>query len=186
MANVKHVGKTRDGSKVIVLWRTVPNETHSCLVAETAKLPGNYHDRLMELVESDEGQQAPELSDLLSRRFFADGSNVLNTLHGNGYIKKVPTNDVFLTPNAKTSVTLSEVNEFLMKDKIKPADMLRKEQSFELPAINSSAETPRDRADKLMAEAARLDTQSEQLKLEAFALAPELKIRRRGRPAKSQ
>jgi hypothetical protein len=185
MANVKHVGKTKGGDKVVILWRTVPNDAHNCLVTETSRLPGSYHDRLMELVESDEGQQSAELSDLLSRRFFADGQNVLNTLHGNGYIKKLATSDVFLTPNSKTSVLLSEVNEFLLKDKIKPADLSTSEL-VTLPTVNTSTETTRDRADKLMAEAAQLDARSEQLKLEAFALAPELKIRRRGRPAKSK
>lgn len=115
MPNVKHVGKMKTGQKVVVLFRTVPDETHNCLVTETARLPSAYHDRLMELVESDEGQQSSELADLLSRRFFADGENVLSTLHSRGYIKKVNTANVLLTPNSKTAVALSDVNEHLLK-----------------------------------------------------------------------
>lgn len=186
MANVKHVGKTRDGAKCVILWRTVPNEIESCLITETNRLPGGYHDRLMELVESDEGQQSTELSDLLSRRFFADGSNILNTLHANGYIRKVMTRDVYLTPNAKTSVPLNEVNEYLLKDKIKPAEVATSNQVVELPPVAAAVETDRDRADKLLAEAAKLTAQAEELTSKAYALAPELKIRRRGRPAKSK
>lgn len=185
MANVKHVGKTKDGARCIVLWRTVPNEIESCLITETNRLPGGYHDRLMELVESDEGQQSAELSDLLSRRFFADGANVLNALHSGGYIRKLRTTEVFLTPNAKTSVPLNEVNAYLLKDKIKPSDLAQGEV-VELPPVAAAAETDRDRADKLLAEAAKLTAQAEELTSKAYALAPELKIRRRGRPAKSK
>ncbi len=186
MANEKHVGKTKDGARCVVLWRTVPNEIDSCLITETNRLPGGYHDRLMELVESDEGQQSDELSDLLSRRFFADGTNVLNTLHGGGYIRKLRTTDVFLTPNSKTSVLLQEVNAYLMKDKVKPSDLTKDAEVVELPPVNVGQATPRDEADKLMAEAVQLEARAEELKLKAFALAPELKVRRRGRPPKSK
>lgn len=114
MANVKHVGKMNSGQRVVVLFKTVPNETHNCLVTETAALPRDYHDRIMELVESDEGQQSADLADLLSRRFFSDGNNILSVLHTKGFIKKVNTKNVLLTPNVSTSVLLSEVNQFLL------------------------------------------------------------------------
>jgi hypothetical protein len=113
MANVKHVGKLKNGDRVVILFKTVPNEYHQCLVTETKALPSVYHDRLMELVESDEGQQSADLADLLGRRFFADGSNVLNTLHSKGFIKKVETKHVLLTPNVATSVPLNQVNDIL-------------------------------------------------------------------------
>jgi hypothetical protein len=113
MANVKHVGKMKTGQRVVVLFRTVPNEPHNCLVTETQALPTEYHNRLMELVESEEGQQSGELADLLSRRFFSDGTNVLNALHAKGFIKKVGTKNVLLTPNTATSVPLNEVNDLL-------------------------------------------------------------------------
>lgn len=114
MANVKHVGKMNSGQRVVILFKTVPNETHNCLVTETAALPRDYHDRIMELVESDEGQQSADLADLLSRRFFSDGNNILSMLHTKGFIKKVNTKNVLLTPNVSTSVPLSEVNQFLL------------------------------------------------------------------------
>lgn len=119
MANIKHVGKMKTGEKIVLLFKTVPNEDHNCLVTETSRLPKLYHDRLMELVESEEGQQSLDLADLLGRRFFADGSNILETLHVNGYIKKVNTKNVLLTPNHLTAVPLSEVNALLNK---KPSD----------------------------------------------------------------
>lgn len=140
MANVKHVGKTTAGQRVVVLFRTVPNETDSCLVTETASLPRDYHDRLMELVESEEGQQSGELADLLNRRFFSDGTNVLNSLHSRGFIKKLSTKNVVLTPNTATSVLLSEVNALIEKQS--PAN--RKPIANELAStadINASLES---------------------------------------------
>lgn len=119
MANVKHIGKMTTGEKVIVLFKTVPNEDHNCLVTPTDKLPRLYHDRLMEIVESEEGQQSGDLADLLGRRFFADGNNMLQTLHINGYISKVNTKNVLLTPNHLTAVPLNEVNALISK---KPSD----------------------------------------------------------------
>lgn len=119
MANVKHIGKMTTGEKVIVLFKTVPNEDHNCLVTPTDKLPRLYHDRLMELVEGEEGQQSGDLADLLGRRFFADGTNILQTLHINGYISKVNTKNVLLTPNHLTAVPLNEVNALISK---KPSD----------------------------------------------------------------
>jgi len=150
MANVKHVGKMNSGQKVVVLFKTVPNETHNCLVTETANLPRAYHDRIMELVESDEGQQSADLADLLGRRFFSDGNNILNVLHSKGFIKKVNTKNVLLTPNVSTSVPLNEVNQILLnKTDVKKvdADMLSKPfygnlVSDELAAIVSTPVVP--------------------------------------------
>jgi hypothetical protein len=44
-----------------------------------------------------------------------DGSNALTTLHKEGMIKKVPTNQVIVTPNVKSTVRLDELNEILNK-----------------------------------------------------------------------
>lgn len=120
--NVKHVGKLNTGQRVVVLFKTVPNEPHNCLVTETQLLPSLYHDRLMELVESEDGQQSAELADLLSRRFFADGTNVLSTLHSKGFIRKINTKNVLLTPNTATSVPLNEVNDILQGNSAKKVD----------------------------------------------------------------
>lgn len=136
MANIKHVGKTTGGQKVVVLFRTVPNEFGNCLITETAALPAIYHDRLMELVESDEGQQSNELADLLGRRFFSDGSNVLNTLHSRGYIKKVSTSQVVLTPNSATKVPLNELNDIISKkDK---TNVMSPESYTTLPVLDTN------------------------------------------------
>jgi hypothetical protein len=69
----------------------------------------------MKALESESGQQAKEFSDYLFRYTLSDGNNALATLHKEGMIKKVPTNQVIITPNAKSTVRLDELNNILIK-----------------------------------------------------------------------
>jgi hypothetical protein len=43
----------------------------------------------------------------------ADGRNALEVLHKEGFIKKVPTSQILITPTAKSSVRLDELNNML-------------------------------------------------------------------------
>ena len=109
---VKHVGKHND-KKVIILFREVPGEEHMCLVAYSDLLPRMIHDELMKAVESDSGQQAQDISEVLNRHYMADGTILLQTMHKQGYIKKAPCNQVLVTPNNKSNVRLDELNNIL-------------------------------------------------------------------------
>jgi hypothetical protein len=111
---IKHVGK-HNSKKCVILFRTVPNEDHMCLVIYPDTLPRHIHDDIMTALESESGQQAKEFSDYLFRYTLSDGNNALATLHKEGMIKKVPTNQVIVTPNVKSTVRLDELNEILNK-----------------------------------------------------------------------
>ena len=73
------------------------------------------HDEVMKVLESPAGQGAKVLADALFRNIMPDGTNTLGALHGGGFLKKVQTKQVILTPNAKSSVRLDELNEILAK-----------------------------------------------------------------------
>lgn len=109
---IKHVGKHKD-KKVVLLFRTVPGEDHMCLVAYSDNLPNLYHDTVMKLLESAAGQQSENFSDVLFRNFMPDGRNCLEALHKGNMIKKVPTDQILITPNANSSVVLTELNRLL-------------------------------------------------------------------------
>jgi hypothetical protein len=111
---IKHVGK-HNNKRCIILFRTVPNEDHMCLVVYPDTLPRHIHDDIMAALESESGQQAKEFSDYLFRVTLSDGNNALEVLHKEGMIKKVPTNQVIVVPNAKSNVRLDELNEILNK-----------------------------------------------------------------------
>jgi len=109
---VKHVGKHND-RKVVILFREVPGEEHMCLVAYSDLLPRMIHDDLMKAVDSDSGQQAADISEVLNRTYTQDGRILLQAMHKEGFIKKAPTNQVLVTPNNKSSVRLDELNKIL-------------------------------------------------------------------------
>lgn len=116
---MKHVGKTASGSKVVVLYRTIPGESNNCLVVGPNFLEDSRHDTLMSELESDRGQQSNELADYLSVRKFRDGSVILEYLHANNFIKKYATKDITMTPttNGKYDITLDKLNEQIAEQK---------------------------------------------------------------------
>jgi hypothetical protein len=109
---IKHVGK-HNNKRIVLLWRRVPNEDHMALLTYSETLPRMIHDEVMKALESPIGQNAKEFSDVLFRTTMADGRNALEVLHKEGFIKKVPTSQVLITPTMKSSVRLDELNSIL-------------------------------------------------------------------------
>lgn len=109
---LKHVGK-HNNKKIVLVYRQIPGEDHMCLVLYSDAMPQMIHDEVMKTLESAVGQQSEDLADALFRTVMADGRNVLETLHREGFLKKVGTSQVIITPNAKSSVRLDELNNIL-------------------------------------------------------------------------
>lgn len=107
---MKHSGKVGE-KPCIVVFREVPGDIEYCLVVETGSLDDSQHQALMQAVQSPEGQQANELSQVLARRTFPDGSNMFNSLHFSGKLLKKPVSQVNLVPLPHSSIPLSEVNK---------------------------------------------------------------------------
>jgi hypothetical protein len=109
---LKHVGKHND-KRCVIVFRKIPELEHMALVIYSDLLPRMIHDEVMRVVESPQGQEAREISDVLFRTIMADGHNCLESLHRNGLMKKVPTNQVLVTPTTTSSVRLDELNDIL-------------------------------------------------------------------------
>lgn len=109
---LKHVGRHGD-RKVAIIFREIPNEDHMCLVIYPDVLPTHIHNSVMTVLESAPGQQASNLADVFHRNLLPDGRNILQTLHLEGMLKKIATNQVILTPTPTTSVKLDEVNRLV-------------------------------------------------------------------------
>ena len=122
---MNHVGKmVNNGAKIAVVYRTLPGDSGSALVVGTGSLPDSWHDSLMSLIQDVSGQQANELADILSVRKFPDGSTMLESLHVNGHLKKVPTSGVMMTPSSNAQVLLSELNQLIAENKGVSVDQL--------------------------------------------------------------
>jgi hypothetical protein len=114
MAELKHVGRMKNtGRKCLVVFRTLPGDAFSCLIIPTESLPDSYHDSLISLVESNAAQSTNEFSEVLARAVFSDGSTMLPTLHVKGFLSKVATDEVEMTPNNQASVLLSDLNQLI-------------------------------------------------------------------------
>jgi hypothetical protein len=109
---LKHIGRHGD-RKVAILFREIPGEDHMCLVVYPETLPTHIHDSIMKTLESEVGQQATNLADALHRNLLPDGRVQLVALHQEGMMKKIPTNQVIVTPNTQSTVKLDELNKIL-------------------------------------------------------------------------
>lgn len=109
---LKHVGRHGD-RKVAIVFREIPGEDHMCLVIYPETLPTHFHDSIMRVIESAPGQQENTLANALHRNLLPDGRVILEALHKEGMLKKIPTNQVIVTPTATSSVKLDELNRIV-------------------------------------------------------------------------
>lgn len=125
MKNLKHVGKMKNtGSKVLVIFRTLPGESGTALVLPTATLPDQYHDAIIQLVESDQGQDVNEFGEIMFIRHFPDGRPMLTAMQQDNRLQKVPTDTVLMTPKINTAIPLDELNSLIAEQKGIPVDEL--------------------------------------------------------------
>lgn len=179
---MKHVGKMKNNSaRVVVAYRTLPGEPGNALVCGTQGLPDSHHDSLMNLLESDNGQQANELADILAVRKFPDGSNMLGYMHERGHLKKVPTSMVLMTPNTQTFVQLDQLNQMIADQKgVTVADLAVSSETPEVKQVKKKKDpelpdTPEIKAAKLRSEADSLYKQAKILREQAEELVPTIK-----------
>jgi hypothetical protein len=152
---MKHVGKMKNnGARVVIAYRTIPGDPLSALVVGTQQLQDSYHDSLMSLVESDAGQQADELADVMAVRRFPDGSNMLQFVHTNGMMTKVATNAVLVTPDNKTSIPLDELNNIIATQKGVPLEQLavKDGSNSTIPTIGEKTTSESDHTNEVVIE----------------------------------
>ena len=163
---MKHVGKMKNnGARLAIVYRTLPSDPFNALVVGTNGLGESYHDSLMSLIEDTAGQSANELADILAVRRFPDGRNMLEFLHVNGHLKKIPTSNILMTPAAQTQIPLNELNQLIADQKgvsVEDLAIVDTNAKATPKATKKVADTEpvveemRSRADTLYKEAAKL------------------------------
>ena len=132
MKHLKHVGKMKNtGTKVLVVFRCLPGDTGNALVLPTATLPDYYHDAIIQVVDSDQGQDAFELAEIMFIRPFPDGRTMLTAMQQDGRLQKVATGNVLMTPTINTEIPLDELNALIAEQRGISID--------ELPSLVSGA-----------------------------------------------
>jgi len=180
MSNLKHVGRlVKSKRRVVVAYRVVPGEPDNCIVVASESLNSDEHDTLMNAVESEAGQQANEMADVMSRIVLPDGRPMLAAFHTTGKLMKMPTTEVELVPNRTTTILLSELNNLIAQQKgvtveelaIKPTSKLRENETKPVEKTTQNevltdeelAASYRSQADALFKEAKKLREQAEDL-----------------------
>jgi len=185
---MKHIGKIKNtGVKVLVAFRTVPNESSQALVINAAQLPDSYHDSIMKLVETEQAQEAFEFGEIMFTRRLPDGRNMLETLQREGRLTKVPTENVVMNPTPTTEIQLDELNKLIADQRGVTVDTLYtlvsgapKEGSGDTETLPSGEAAPapasdgvlsdtdlarslRSQADSLFKEASRMRKEADEL-----------------------
>jgi hypothetical protein len=119
MANpVKHIGRMKNtGVKVLTVFRTLPGESDSTLVIQVNQLKDEYHDAIMQLLETDQAQEAFEFGEMLFIRHFPDGRPMLQALQQDGRLQKVSTSNVLMTPTVNAAVALDQLNVLIAEQR---------------------------------------------------------------------
>lgn len=199
MAILKHVGKYGE-KPCVIIFREIPNEPENCLIVQTGNLSEVQHDDLMMVVQSAEAQESNDISQVLHRRQFKTGDNMLSTLHYNKLLQKVPVSHVSLTPTPSQSLPLAEVNAEIRKIEggyvpPKNDESHIRESVTEAPAVTEKTESVDDpsaaqsllfQANLMEEDAKQMLAEAEAKRQEAYALDASLKPeKKRGRPKAS-
>lgn len=202
----KHVGRNHLGTRLVVVFREIPDDEGHCLVVESDSLPEMYHDQLMREVDSRDAQQTVNLYEVLQRRSFGDGGQMLNTLHTRGFIKKYPVEQIEMVPMPNRPVALSIINEQIKTGKIQ-SEVEATEVVAELPdtgagvsvdtetgivkpvviepvKVGDGEDPTKAAAESKLLQARLMEEDAKKMRKEAYALDPSLK--KGGRPKKTK
>lgn len=192
---MKHVGMLKTtGTKVIIAYRTLPQDPHSSLVIDRDAMLPFEEDIVEGLLESKDGQDAFEFAHVLGRHKMPledsnneivqdqatslQGVSVLEWLHNNGKLLKQATENVMVTEEGADAVQLDKLNE-----------MIAQQRGVDLaglaiqPDTTSAGTSGKNEAKLMLARAERLEKKMLVLKERAYELDPDLRPKK-GRPKK--
>ena len=194
---MKHIGMLKTtGTKVILAYRTLPQDPLSSLVIDRDAMLPFEEDIIEGLLESKDGQDAFEFAHVLGRHRMplkdsqneivqdqatsVQGVTVLEHLHSTGKLLKQATENVMVTEQGADAVQLDKLNE-----------MIASQRGVDLaglsiqPDTTSAGTSGKNEAKLMLARADRLEKKMLVLKERAYELDPELRPRK-GRPKKSK
>lgn len=165
----KHIGKLKQsGTAVVVIFMRLPDEPENCLVVDADSLNDQMRTELMNVINSDEGQNARSIHDLLYRRMFRGGTSILEELHQTRSIMKRRTDEVIMTPDNHNQIPLNELNDAMSRVESKTDHMsdeeLQENKNTHKQRIEERESSEREQIGKnLMMEADDLDAQAQMM-----------------------
>ena len=174
---IKHVGRHKGtGQRLSVVFMSLPDDPNNALAVYSDTLPDRYHDSYMEAIESNEGQTTNNLYEVLSRKVFWHGKVMLDTLHSEGHLSKIPTDQIIMTPNTQTNVPLNEINDAMNSTEQESVESVEPQESrIDSNVKSSKADENKQIAQNLLVQANLLTADAEAKRQEAYKYDPSLK-----------
>ena len=190
--NTKHVGVlSNTGKKVVVVFRELPDDPTNCLVVDVDACPDWLHDDIINAVDEPGSQNTANFYEYAERKYLADGTNMLQTLHSSGRLNKQPTNNVKMTPNNSDSVGLTELNNLVRENNANApivtepmGDSPARKDTTIRNVVEDIAQGPTGTteglddtaiAKSLLAQAKGFEVEAKNLKAQAYEMVPGLK-----------
>jgi hypothetical protein len=120
MAELKrHVGKLLNSDRrCVIVYMQIPGRESHALIVDTDSLPDQFHQALMDVVESDPGQNTQNLAEVLDRRASPDaGSNLMNSFHQRGFLRAERIENIIMLPKPNAPYPLVKIIESMNKNK---------------------------------------------------------------------
>lgn len=174
----KHVGRIKNTDRrCVVAMMQIPGREDHALIIDTDALPDRFHDALMQIVDSHEGQSVLQLHTLLARRVLPDMNvDMMNALHTGGQLRAVPIDQVMMYPQPHSPCSLRAIIE-AMGVEVPMTDEVRNElenQHIENLKANQTDEKAAI-ARSLLIQANDLEQAAAKKREEAFRMFPELR-----------
>lgn len=115
----RHVGVVRNtGSRVFVVWRSLPDDPEHCLIVYRDSLPEAYAQAVAELVMGH-GQSNVELWEVMHKIGYLDGRKMLDVLHNLQHLRRARTCDIDMHIGGNNKVSLDVLNKAINENEAK-------------------------------------------------------------------
>ena len=175
----KHVGRIRNTDRrCVVVYMQIPGNEENALIVDTDALPERFHDTLMTVVDSTEGQQTPHLHTLLSRRVMPDlGLDIMNALHTYGLLRVVDIDNVVMYPAPNAPCPLRTIVDFMNGEDAPKEETTELENRVLENQKSDSAQAQIDIAENILRQAQDLEDEAARKREQAYRLVPSLRPR---------
>ena len=173
----KHVGRIRNTDRrCVVVYMQIPGNESNALIVDTDALPDRFHDALMDIIDSTEGQQTPHLHSLLQRRILPDlGLDMMNALHTYGLLRSVDIDNVVMYPAPNAPCPLRTIVDF-MNGEDAPAEVNQQLENRVLENQKTdSAQAQIDIAENILRQARDLEEEAARKREQAYRLVPNMR-----------
>lgn len=173
----KHVGRIRNTDRrCVVVYMQIPGNEDNALVIDTDALPDRFHDALMTIIDSTEGQQVTHLHTLLARRVMPDmGLDMMNALHTYGLLRAVPIDNVVMFPAPNAPCPLRTIVDYINGN----PEAVEEPQNLENRVLENqkadSTQAQIDIAQNILQQAADLEAEAAKKREQAYRLVPALR-----------